>query len=187
MLEKENLREKSSKIRKKIFEEEDGIAARKVASQIIMLPELDTVKVVSGYYPIRSEMDILVTLKALHAARFPIALPKIVKPEHPLEFKSWDMQTPLIDGPFGTKEPTENIVNPEVILLPMLAFDDRGARLGYGGGYYDRTLEALRRQNPELIAIGVAYEDQKLDAIPVNAYDQPLDMVITEKTTYRFS
>lgn len=187
MLEKENLRKKSSKIRKEIFEKEDGMSARKVASQVIMLPELDTVKVISGYYPIKTEFDILVTLKALHVARFLIALPKIIKSDCPLEFRSWDMWTPLNDGPFGTKESVESSIDPEVILLPMLAFDDKGARLGYGGGYYDRTLEALRKQNPNLIAIGIAYDDQRLDAIPVSPYDQPLDMVVTEKTTYRFN
>ena len=70
--------------------------------------------------------------------------------------------------------------------MPLLAFDDKGFRLGYGGGYYDRTLEKLRNENPELFAIGIAYDDQKLDSVPTESYDQPLDMVITEKTTYRF-
>lgn len=163
------------------------MAARLVAAQIIMLPEFDHHKKIACYYPIKEELDCLVVMKALHAARFSLSLPIIVGTEKPLAFRLWDMRSDLLDGPFGTKEPVGAEEEPEIILAPMVAFDGKGARLGYGGGYYDRTIEGLRLTNPSIVVIGLAFENQKLASIPVDSYDQPMDMVITEKTTYRFS
>lgn len=183
---KEKLRIKAAALRKDAHKNDDGMAARLIAAQVIMLPELDKYKNVAGYYTIRDELDALVIMKALHAARFKLSLPKIIGKDMPLEFRSWDMGLELVNGPFGTKEPIGDLEIPEVILAPLLAFDKDGTRLGYGGGYYDRTIKQLRKSNPELCVIGLAYENQKLDAIPYESYDQPLDMVVTEKTTYRF-
>ena len=112
-------------------------------------------------------------------------IPSIKAKDSPLEFQSWDMKSALIDGPFATKQSSEAFVIPEIIIVPLLAFDLKGARIGYGGGYYDRTIEALRKNNPNLITIGVAYDGQKVDAVPTEEHDQKLDMVVTEKTTYR--
>ncbi|MBL4604045.1 MAG: 5-formyltetrahydrofolate cyclo-ligase [Emcibacteraceae bacterium] len=186
MLDKKTQRAKSLKLRDDIFKSGNGMAARKIAAQVIMLPELDEVKLISGYFPIKSELDCRVILRSLHAARFPLCLPKIINDNEPLEFRAWDMRTELEDGPFGTKEPNGEIVMPEILLIPLAAFDENGARLGYGGGYYDRTLKKLRKENPDVIAIGIAYDEQKLDRVQVESYDQPLDLVVTEKTTYRF-
>lgn len=186
MSDKKSQREKSLKFRDQSHRQDDGMAARRVASQVIMLPELDEIRMISGYLPINSELDCLVTLKALHVARFPFSLPTITPLGNPLEFKSWDMKEELEDGPFGTKQSGGEIVTPEVLLVPLAAFDLDGNRLGYGGGYYDRTLEKLRAENPNVVAIGIAYDDQKLASVPTDSYDQPLDMVVTEKTTYRF-
>jgi 5-formyltetrahydrofolate cyclo-ligase len=187
---KNNLREQAHKIRDQLASNDNGMAARKIASQFIMLPELDgdlaDVKTVAGYYPIKTELDALVILKVLHASFYPIALPSINEKEGPLEFHNWDMRSELEDGPFGTKQLTQKIVVPDIIIAPLLAFDEVGVRLGYGGGYYDRTLETLRINNPELIAIGVAFEGQKLDHVPCEAHDQKLDLIVTETTTYRF-
>jgi len=186
MSDKKSQREKSLIIREKTHAKDDGMAARLVAAQVIMLAELDEIHLVSGYMPIKSELDCLVILKALHAARFPICLPTITPLGQPLQFREWDMTTQLEDGPFGTRQSGGEVVIPQVLLVPLLAFDENGCRLGYGGGYYDRSLEKLRRENPALVAIGIAYEDQKLASVPTDSYDQPLDMVISEKTTYRF-
>ncbi|MBT5185205.1 MAG: 5-formyltetrahydrofolate cyclo-ligase [Kordiimonadaceae bacterium] len=186
---KNNLRQNAMEKRDQLSVNDDGMAARMIAAQIIMLPELDgdlsVVKTVAGYYPIKSELDALTILKVLHAAFFPIALPSIKAKDSPLEFQSWDMKSALIDGPFATKQSSEAFVIPEIIIVPLLAFDLKGARIGYGGGYYDRTIEALRKNNPNLITIGVAYDGQKVDAVPTEEHDQKLDMVVTEKTTYR--
>jgi len=186
MSDKNSLRQSALKTRTEIHSNDDGMAARKVAAQVIMLPELDEVRIIAGYMPIKCELDCLTVLKTLHAARFPICLPTIVEPEAPLEFHSWDMRTELSDGPFGTKQSTEEVVVPEVLLVPLIAFDENGSRLGYGGGYYDRTLEMLRCENPNIIAVGIAYENQMLASVPTDDYDQQLNMVVTEKTTYRF-
>ncbi|MEZ5758009.1 MAG: 5-formyltetrahydrofolate cyclo-ligase [Emcibacteraceae bacterium] len=186
MSDKKSLREASLIRRAEAKAKDNGMAARKIASQVIMLPELDEIRTISGFIPINDEMDCLTILKVLHAARFPLCLPTIRAKKEPLEFNSWDLREPLDNGPFGTKQSTGAIVSPDVLLVPLLAFDKNGARLGYGGGYYDRTLEKLRNKNPDVIAIGIAYDDQKLDSVPTESYDQPLDMVITEKTTYRF-
>ncbi len=187
MSEKEKLREIARKNRQEADAADDGMAARRVAAQVIMLPELDHLKSVAGYYSIKDELDCIVTLKALHAARFELSLPTIVSSDAPLEFRSWDLKSALSDGPFGTKEASGDTVTPNVVLVPLLAFDENGSRLGYGGGYYDRSIEKLRQENPDLVTIGIAYENQKLARITVDSYDQPMDMVVTEKTTYRFN
>ncbi len=187
MLQKNELREKSLKIRKKAEEGDDGMAARLVASKIIMLPELDEVRTVAGYIPIKNELDCLIILKALHAAFFPVALPTIVAKDKSLDFHAWGMDTELTDGPFGTKQSTGSKVTPEIILVPLVAFDLKGGRIGYGGGFYDRTIKRLKENNNCLMTIGVAYEAQQADDIPMETHDQRLDMVITEKQVYRFS
>ncbi|MBT5072747.1 MAG: 5-formyltetrahydrofolate cyclo-ligase [Kordiimonadaceae bacterium] len=185
MSDKNTLRENALKSRDAVSLADNASASRMVCAQIIMLPELDEIKVISGYYPMRIELNSLTILKALHAARFPIALPTIISDDEPLEFRRWDMRTELVDGPFGTKQSTQEVVVPEILIVPLAAFDLKGNRIGYGGGYYDRTLSVLRKNNPDVIAIGVAFDDQKLDSIPAEDYDQPLDLVVTEKTIYR--
>lgn len=186
MSDKKLLRQSALATRSKTHLSDNGMAARKIAAQVIMLPELDEVRNIAGYMPIESELDCFTILKTLHAAQFLLCLPTIIAPEAPLEFRSWDMRTILNDGPFGTKQSSEQEVVPEVLLVPLVAFDENGERLGYGGGYYDRTLQALRRENSDVIAIGIAYENQKLARVPTEDYDQPLNMVVTEKSTYRF-
>ena len=186
MSDKKSQREKSIELRAQAHNRDDGMAARKITAQVIMLPELDEVRNISGYSPIHSEVDCLVILKALHAAQFPICLPSIAASDQPLVFREWDMRSDLSEGPFKTKQSTGAVMSPAVLLVPLVAFDEKGGRLGYGGGYYDRTLEKLRAENSDLVAIGIAYDDQKLASLPTESYDQPLDMVITEKTTYRF-
>lgn len=189
MSDKKDLREKLFKNREILFKKDDGMAARYVASQIIMLPELDTFKIISGYYTMKGELDCLVILKALNAAFYKIALPSLVKKDHPLDFHEWDLKTDLIKGPFGTKEveEKEKSIIPEVLIVPLLGFDLEGYRLGYGGGYYDRTIELLKKNNPKLVTIGVAYDGQKIDVLPRENHDQKLSMVVTEKKTYRFN
>ncbi len=189
MSDKNSLRKTALKKREEFFNN-DEMAARLVAAKVIMLPELDDpldkVKLIAGYYPLKSELDGLIILKALHAAYFPIALPFIQEKDQPLLFRSWDLKSPLSDGPFATKQSDQEQVIPQIVIVPLLAFDLNGHRLGYGGGYYDRTLEQLRKNNPNLIAIGVAYDGQKHDPLPIDHHDQKLDMVVTEKTIYRF-
>ena len=93
----------------------------------------------------------------------------------------------MIDGPFGARVPAvEDWIEPEVLIVPLVAFDARGNRLGYGGGFYDRTLERLRAKRPTL-AIGFAFDAQEADALPLEPTDQPLDLIVTESRVLRFA
>ena len=135
----------------------------------------------AGYMPIRSELSPLVLLEGLVSIGCDLALP-ITPPEgHPLEFHRWQIGGPLDDGPYGTKQPpvSNDKCTPDVILAPMLAFDRYGWRLGYGGGFYDRTVDGLRAVGKQIVLIGIAYEGQMLDKIPIGPYDMPLDAVLS--------
>jgi len=138
--------------------------------------------VVAGYLPIGDEIDPRPLLRWLRGAGHAIALPRIVRTQAPLAFRGWNEGDPLEDGPFGTRQPADAAPDlvPEVLILPMLAFDRRGFRLGYGGGYYDRTLAVLRGRRA-VTAVGVAYAAQEVAAVPADRHDQPLDWVVTER------
>ncbi|MEM7072371.1 MAG: 5-formyltetrahydrofolate cyclo-ligase, partial [Pseudomonadota bacterium] len=112
---------------------------------------------------------------------FKLAMPAIHQPGHALEFRHWKAGDPCIQGAFGTLEPAPSAppAIPDLLLIPLLAFDASCHRLGYGGGFYDRTLEALRAQKA-CLAIGYAHRVQYEDTIPVDAFDQPLDHVMCE-------
>ncbi len=136
---------------------------------------------ISGYWPIRDEIDPRPLLAALGERGCVCALPAIVAMDQPLEFRRWQPGDALIRGRFGTSEPAADaeIVTPAMLLVPLLAFDRRGNRLGYGAGFYDRSIAALRRAGPA-VAIGLAYAGQEVDNVPHDPADVPLDWLITE-------
>ena len=136
--------------------------------------------VFAGYVPIRCELSPLVLLERLAGFGCDLALPITPAEGQPLTFHRWLVNGQLDDGPYGTKQPPESneIFIPDVILAPMLAYDSNGWRLGYGGGFYDRTLASLRDAGYQVALIGIAYEGQKLDKIPVGSHDIPLDAVL---------
>lgn len=144
--------------------------------------------IISGYMPFRAEPDILPALATLEQRGAHLCLPVITRAGKPLSFHAWRRGAPLHPNAYGIAEPSPEApeVFPNLLLLPMLAFDRQGTRLGYGGGYYDRTLRTLREINPTLLAIGIAYDMQQRTALPRDAHDMPLDMAITEKTIYDF-
>jgi 5-formyltetrahydrofolate cyclo-ligase len=134
---------------------------------------------VSGYVPIRTEIDPLPAM-AEAAAHGPVAVPVIMGAGLPLRFSRWTPGGPLRDGPFGARVPeVDDFLDPEILIVPMIAFSRDGARLGYGGGFYDRTLEQLRARRATL-AIGFAYGAQEVAALPMEPTDQPLDMIVTD-------
>lgn len=134
----------------------------------------------SGYMPIRTEIDPLPAM-AEAAAHGPVGVPVIQEAGQPLLFSRWEPDCAMKPGPFGALIPErDDFFEPEILIVPLVAFDDHGNRLGYGGGFYDRTLEQLRAKRATL-AIGFAYADQEADALPLEATDQPLDMIVTEK------
>jgi 5-formyltetrahydrofolate cyclo-ligase len=141
---------------------------------------------VSGYVPTRAELDIMPLLAALDAMGFRIALPAIVEGLE-LEFRAYRPGDALHPGIFRLQEPDSaaDIIQPEIILLPLLAFDKKGIRLGYGGGYYDATLRSLRRRGAPVTSIGVAFDEQEIEALPREAHDEPLDWLLTPTRFFR--
>ena len=144
--------------------------------------------IVAGYWPFGSELDIRPPLMALHKIGVTLCLPEVVARERPLRFRAWTPDEPLVEGDHGTFHPmdTAPLMRPDVVLVPLLAFDAQGNRIGWGGGYYDRTLEALRKTGP-ITAVGVAYAGQEVDAVPTDDYDQPLDWIITDEQARKLS
>ena len=143
--------------------------------------------VLSGYLPIRSELDPLPIMEAW-SADASVCVPVIEGSGLPLVFRRWSPGCRLADGPFGVKIPaaTTRIV-PQVLIVPLLAFDRDGHRLGYGGGFYDRTLAKLREGGATITAIGLAFSAQQMDDVPRNGTDQQLDAIVTERGVTRFA
>ena len=143
--------------------------------------------VVAGYHPVRGEADVLPLMARLAGRGAVTALPGIAAPGTPLRFRRWTVGDPTVTGHLGMQEPLpgQPEVRPDVVLVPLLAFDRIGGRLGYGAGYYDRTLAALRADGARLCSIGLGYSGQELPRVPTDASDEPLDWVVTEAEAIR--
>ncbi len=137
--------------------------------------------VIAAYLPICSELSPLPLIEALAADGFATAMPVTPESGNPLLFRAWAPGAPLADGPYNTKQPPSDAVEmiPSIILAPMLAFDSSFWRLGYGGGFYDRTLSRLRAAGRHVVALGIAYDGQLVDKVPTGPYDMQLDGVLT--------
>jgi 5-formyltetrahydrofolate cyclo-ligase len=136
--------------------------------------------IVSGFSAIRDEIDAAPLLARLHAAGYSLGLPVMQGKGLPLVFRAWSPGDAMGTAQWDIAEPLPDkpVLEPDVVLVPLLAFDAAGHRLGYGGGFYDRTLARLRTIKP-VVAVGVAYDELKVDAVPHRSYDQPLDWVLT--------
>ncbi len=146
--------------------------------------------VISGFWPMGDEIDVRPLLAQLHASGHPIALPVVVKKGLPLIFRSWHPGLTLVSGGFGTEMPPPSAteLEPEILIVPLLAFDSEGYRLGYGGGFYDRTLDKLRNGGGgDPLAVGVAFSAQHVGRVPRDDFDQPLDWIVTEKAAQHFA
>lgn len=141
---------------------------------------------VSGFWPIGDEIDIRTTLAALEANGAICALPCVVRKGEPLLFRAWRQGDDLVEAGFGTHEPAPSAaeVRPDIVLAPLLAVDELGWRLGYGGGYYDRTLRRLRDEKP-VLAVGVGYDEQVVAAVPHEDYDERLEWIATDARVIR--
>jgi 5-formyltetrahydrofolate cyclo-ligase len=135
---------------------------------------------ISGFMPIRDEIDVVALLTGLVASGRNVSLPCIVSRSSPLVFRAWKPGDTLADRPFGLQEPLEAapVLVPDILLVPLSAFDSAGYRIGYGGGYFDRTLEQLRARGA-VTAIGVAYDEQEVPRFAHEPHDQRLDYLLT--------
>jgi 5-formyltetrahydrofolate cyclo-ligase len=136
--------------------------------------------IVSGFLPIRDEIDPRPLMAMLRGLGYRLCLPVMQGPGKPLLFRAYAPGAPLASAAWNIPEPLADaaLVDPDVLLVPLLAFDAAGNRLGYGAGYYDRTIAGLKRHK-RVTTIGLAFDQQRIDAVPHLAYDEPLDWVLT--------
>jgi 5-formyltetrahydrofolate cyclo-ligase len=167
-------REAAYAVRKLAFAAGQGQAAEILADFLAA----QAGKVLSGYMPMRTEID---PLAAMAAHQGPVGVPVIIGNGQALRFREWSPGARMVEGEFRALIPEEGAwVEPQVLIVPMLAWDRRGYRLGYGGGFYDRTLERLRANGP-VLAVGFAFAAQEVVEVPTDAFDQRLDAVVTER------
>jgi len=138
--------------------------------------------IVAGFMPMKSELNPVPQMRKLAAAGARLALPAVAGRGKPLIMRAWAFGTPLAAGVWGIREPEASApaVAPEIVIVPLLAFDRTGHRIGYGAGYYDLTIAALRATQV-VVAIGVAFAAQEIAAVPATPHDAPLDLVLTER------
>jgi 5-formyltetrahydrofolate cyclo-ligase len=162
--------------------------SRRLAEEGLRLARLWRPRIVSAFHPMRDEPDTLPLLTALAADGFATALPAVVGRGSPLAFRLWRPGEPTRRGAMSIREPLEEApaVDPDLLFTPLACFDRRGHRVGYGAGYYDRTLARLRAMKP-VHAAGVAYGVCEIAAVPYETHDQSLDAVVTEQETILFS
>jgi 5-formyltetrahydrofolate cyclo-ligase len=148
---------------------------------------IETPAIVSGFWPMAEELDIRPLMMELHNQGCQLALPVVVAKRQPLVFRAWRPGDPLEAGVFGTLHPSpkRESVEPDALIVPLLACDEDGWRLGYGGGFYDRTLEALRAKKT-ITAVGVGFNAQLVPEVPHGPSDQRLDWLLTDQRACAF-
>jgi 5-formyltetrahydrofolate cyclo-ligase len=161
-------------------------AAEAVASRAFPLSIVPGI-IVSGFSPLKTEINPLPLMRKLADAGAELALPVVAGRGKPLIMRAWKVGDTLASGQWGIREPMPDApeVAPDILLVPLLAFDRQGNRIGYGAGYYDMTIAALRARKP-VVAVGVAYAAQEIDAVPVTPRDARLDLVLTEHEVIDF-
>ena len=166
---------------------DDERAARSAAciDRLVALLTPFPATVIGGFSPLAGELELRPAFHRLLALGHTMALPRMQGETRPLVFHVYKEGDPLIIGGFRVAEPSAEapVVRPRVVLVPLLGFDRHGHRLGYGKGYYDRTLLNLRTDDPELLALGIGFALQEVTRVPTHAGDQPVDAVFTEQET----
>ena len=175
-----------SKIRKKILKIRQNKNKEKISIKFIkiynLLKNITNLKkkIVGGYYPINYEIDDLKILKEFEKKNIKISLP-VIKKNFSMKFIQCSLKDPFKINAYGIPEPIKGkIVKPDILLIPLVAFDKKLNRLGYGAGFYDRIIKSLKK-NKKLITIGLAFDFQKVYFIPISKYDQKLDFIVTNK------
>jgi 5-formyltetrahydrofolate cyclo-ligase len=183
-----SIEQRKAELRKQALERRDALPAseRQVAAETIAVRPLPVpVKpgmIVSGFSPLKTEINPLPLLRKLAAAGAKLALPVVAGRGKPLIMRAYAFGQPLNEGVWGIREPKDDApeVDPDILIVPLAAFDRRGHRIGYGAGYYDMTIKRLRSLKP-VTAIGIAYAAQEIPAVPDTPRDARLDLVLTER------
>ena len=174
---KNKLREKVLKIRKNLSKKNCKINFNKV---FYLVKKSNLKNSIGGYFPVNYEIDDLEILKEFKKKNYQISLP-VIKRNFDMDFYKWSYREPLKINKYGIPEPESKfLVYPDIILVPIVAFDKNLNRLGYGAGYYDRLISKLSKKK-KLLKIGLAFSVQRVDNIPTNKYDKKLDYIVTEK------
>ena len=170
-----------------LTEEECRAAAAGLLESFRRERPIETPAIVSGFWPMAEELDIRPLMIELHNQGCQLALPMVVAKRQPLVFRAWRPGDPLEAGVFGTLHPSpkREVVEPDALIVPLLACDEEGWRLGYGGGFYDRTLDDLRKRR-QVTAIGVGFDLQLVPEVPHGADDQRLDWLLTDRRACAF-
>ena len=178
---KSDIRNEYIKIRKKKFNPLKNISFKLIKSFIFKNKKKPTI---GGYFPVSYEIDCLKILKKLEEEKIRISLP-IIQNNNEMEFHKYSFKNPMNINKYGIPEPFKNkVISPDILFVPLVAFDRDLFRIGYGGGYYDRYLAKLKKKK-FFISIGLAFSFQKVEKIPLNNFDKKLDIVITEKQFYK--
>ena len=177
---KKIIRKKLINERKKLFKkvELNYSSIKKIVNKIKLNNKIN----IGGYYPINFEIDCLDILRKLEKEKYKISFPIIKKNNH-MDFFEHSLNNIFYVSKFGIPEPSKSKkVIPDIILVPMVAFDSKKFRIGYGGGYYDRYIQKIEKIK-KIVTIGIAFSFQKVKKIPLNKYDKKLDLILTEKNT----
>jgi 5-formyltetrahydrofolate cyclo-ligase len=185
--EKRRLREDAKRRRAAAHAAADTQTARRLAAHGLDFLKLPAAAIVSGFMPMPDEIDVVPLLAWLHAEGTDLCLPVMQGKGKPLLFRAWAPGDDMVTAVWGIREPMADkpVVEPDVLLVPLLAFDAHGWRLGYGGGFYDRSISALGRFK-RITTVGIAYDAQEVDAVPHLDYDERLDWVLTPAGPRRF-
>ena len=179
---KSKIRKKFLKLRKQKYRDKLFIDYNIVYTLIKKFKKKNPI--IGGYFPVNHEIDCLNILKKLELNKFKIALP-VIKKNNEMDFYSWYTKNLLKLNKYGIPEPEKTKkVFPDIIFVPVVAFDNRLYRIGYGGGYYDRYIHKISNKK-KLLKIGIAHSCQKINKVPTNKYDKKLDIIITEKYILR--
>ena len=178
---KRELREQALARRDRLPPDDRVRAARKVAASPFPVA-VPKGAIVAGFSPIRTEFNPVPLMRRLFDAGARLALPKVIGRGKPLSLRAWSFGEPLVAGVWGIREPVPAApeLAPDILLVPFAAFDRAGYRIGYGAGYYDMTLSALRAKKP-IVAIGLGFAAQEVEEVPAEAHDQRLDFILTEQ------
>jgi 5-formyltetrahydrofolate cyclo-ligase len=179
---KKSLRAQSLAARESITPDAARTASVAVAKHLVdLIPAPATI--IAGYRAVRGEIDVFETMAQLSERGQELCLPVMAAPHAPLIFRRWRIGHPLEIGQYGIEIPptTEPELIPDTVIVPLVAFDKKGHRLGYGAGFYDATIHQLRQSSKTVQIIGVAFAAQQVDVIPVEPHDAKLDAVVTEK------